>query len=99
MGVRAESNLEAFIATQLNPPHERCEFDRPRRRAPDAEEGLVRFGMQIQIVLRRVTVRTMIGEIAFLVNAPEEGLPVELPGEGAVHRSDFTDGKLLQRLI
>ena len=61
----APSHLEALITTEPNSSIERRELYRPLRCARNPEEGLVRFGMQVQIVLQRATMRAVIGKAAF----------------------------------
>src|SRR2546421_8660128 len=73
------SHLEALIPAQLHPPLERCEPDRSRRRARNAEERMVRLRMQIHVLLQRAAVRTVIGEIAVLVRLAVD-LPERAPG-------------------
>src|SRR5205823_7365440 len=89
------SHLEALIPAQPYPPFERCEPDCPGRRAWNAEERMVRLRMQVHVLLQRAAVRTMIGEIAFLVriavDLPERAPGRELPGEGVVDGLDAAD--------
>jgi len=96
------SHLEALIPAQSYSPVERCEPDCPGRRARNAEERMVRLGMQMHVVLQRAAVRTMIGEIALVVglaaDLPERAPGRELPGEDAVDGSDAADRELGERL-
>ena len=67
------------------------------------EKRVVGLGMQVKILLDRVAVGAVVGEVADLALAGSgsaEGWPGrKLPGQGVVHRPDIGDGELGEWLL
>jgi hypothetical protein len=80
-------------------PGQRSEFDRAGLCAGDAEEGVLGFRVQIEVVLYRTTARAVVGVGVFRIGAFEEGPLIKLSRQAAVHRPQASDREAGQRLV
>ena len=93
----ASIHREVLTAVQADRANERSEFDRIRWSVGDVEECIPGLGMQVQVPLRRASVRAVVGEVAQLAtwtpDAPIGGPPLQLIGQHVVDGRHVGDGE------
>jgi len=78
-----------LVSVHMDGAGERRHRDRTGWGMWNVEEGRVRLGVQVHVILRRVAARAMVGEVAERAvrvdYTPVRGPALELPGKPLIH--------------